>query len=308
MKKYLSISISHQLSVICLIVSVGIIFNSCSKLQNSVLSPVQSQSQSGIYPHPVGWSDSASSNFHGAYFINTYISTHNLDLASCASCHGNDLKGGMTKVSCYSCHQGSDGTLACNTCHGSFLNPAPPKDLSGNSSVASPTVGAHQDHLSGNSLAPGVACSSCHAVPQAAGPAMHPTVGNVLVIFSGVATTETNTPGSQYYDSTQSAIIPVPTFNFETLQCSNTYCHGNFKNGDNFTPTWKSGDSTQAACGTCHGIPPNTAIHQAAFYQGPSAQDCYFCHEPMMGQNGIQDSSLHVNGELELYGKSLVTW
>ncbi|MFZ1081704.1 MAG: CxxxxCH/CxxCH domain-containing protein [Candidatus Kryptoniota bacterium] len=306
MKKYLSIS--YQLSVVSLIIAAGIVFNSCSKLQNNVLSPVQSQSQSGIYPHPAGWSDSSSASFHGAYFINTYVNAHKFDLTSCASCHGNDLAGGSTKVSCYKCHQGNDGTLACNTCHGSLLNPAPPKDLSGNSLAANPTVGAHQDHLLGNSFTSGVACSSCHAVPRAAGPAMHPTGGNISVIFSGVATTETNTAESQYYDATQPTIIPTPAFNVETLRCSNTYCHGNFKNGNNFTPTWKNGDSTQAACGTCHSVPPNTTIHQVAFYHGPSEQNCYFCHEPMMGQNGIQDSTLHVNGKLELYGKSLTAW
>jgi predicted CxxxxCH...CXXCH cytochrome family protein len=311
----MNIVMQRKTLLIALILFAGISFNSCSKLQNGVLSPVTSQVPAGVvYPHPDGWADSSSGNFHGTYFVNEYFKTsdHQFDLNSCASCHGKDLAGGLTKVSCYSCHSGSNGALSCETCHGNALNAAPPKDLSGGFSTSNPTVGGHQDHLIANELSGAMACSSCHFVPQIAGPGMHPTGGGVSVIFSGVAVTETNTPTSRYYDPSQPTVIPAPTFNFRTLQCANTYCHGNFKNGNDYTPTWESGDSTQAACGTCHGSSsnpaPNTSVHETAFYQGPSAQNCYLCHEPMMGPNGIQDSSLHVDGKLDLYGRSLTNW
>ncbi|MCL5267725.1 MAG: CxxxxCH/CxxCH domain-containing protein [Bacteroidetes bacterium] len=142
-------------------------------------------------------------------------------------------------------------------------------------------------------------------VPQAAGPGIHPAGSQPAVVaFSGIATTQTNTPGSRFYDSSQPTITPQPMFNQQTLQCSNTYCHGDFKNGNNYSPTWNKVASGQAACGTCHGIPPNTPIHK-----GQTLLTCYLCHEPMMGPNGvIQDSSLHVNGKLELYGKSVSVW
>jgi len=303
------LTIGYKLSLISFLVGFVTFLSSCSKLQNNALSPVQPVSQSVIFPHPVGWADTTSSNFHGTFFINNYLASQTFDITSCATCHGHDLQGGTTKVSCYQCHKGNDGTLACNTCHGSALNPAPPKDLSGDSSPTIQSAGAHQEHLAGGAVSAPVACSSCHAVPQAAGPGMHPKGGNPTVLFSGIAMTETNTPGTEIYDPTQPMVIPSPIFDSKTLQCSNTYCHGDFKNGNNFSPKWTVLDGSQDSCGTCHGIPPNTSIHQIAFYdKSTSLNNCYFCHEPMMGPNGIQDSSLHGNGSLELYGKSLTTW
>jgi len=305
MKKYLAIS--SRVSAVSVIVVLGMILNSCSKLQNGVLAPLQPQS----IIHPLGWGTLSSANFHGSY-----IKNNNYDMTTCTSCHGNDLKGGTAQISCYNsqCHQGSNGTsnigtLVCYTCHGSAVNSAPPKDLSGDSLTTYPTVGAHQNHLMGDDPFAKVDCSSCHLVPQAAGPGLHPYGSKVSVLFSGVAITETNVPGSQDYDSDSATVIPSPIFNAQTLQCSNTYCHGDFKGGNNFSPKWTVLDGSQDSCGTCHGVPPHGAINGIIpFYQGTSEQNCYYCHEPMMGQNGIQDSSLHGNGKLELYGHSLASW
>lgn len=289
-----------NITEIALIIVVGFVFNSCSKLQNNVLTPVRSQSDI----HPSGWATQSSSNFHGSY-----IKTNNFDMTTCTSCHGNDLAGGTAKISCYKCHQGSNGTLACNTCHGSALNPAPPKDLSGDSLTTYPTVGAHQNHLVGDGPFAEVSCSSCHLVPQAAGPGLHPNGNKVALLFSGISLTETNVPGSQYYDSSHPTVIPSPVFNSQTLQCSNTYCHGNFKGGNNFSPKWNVLDGSQDSCGSCHGLPPHGAINGIVpFYQDQTAQNCFLCHAPMMGHDGIQDSSLHVDGKLELYGRSQASW
>ncbi|HUI29303.1 MAG TPA: CxxxxCH/CxxCH domain-containing protein [Candidatus Acidoferrales bacterium] len=298
MKKYLGIG--RLLFPVNSIVVLGLIFSSCSKLQNNVLAPPQSQSNI----HPVGWGTQGSANFHG-----TYIRNNNYDMTTCTSCHGSDLNGGIAKRSCYDCHGGTNGTLACNTCHGSALNAAPPKDLSGDSVTTNPTVGAHQSHVATNNFFANVSCSSCHLVPETAGPGLHPFGTKVSVLFSGVSLTQTNLPGSRYYDSTMATVKPVPIFNFQTLQCSNTYCHGNFKNGNNFSPKWTAVDGSQDSCGSCHGLPPHGAINGIVpVYQSESAQNCFLCHEPMMGQTGIQDKSLHVNGKLELYGNSQDSW
>ena len=202
--------------------------------------------------------------------------------------------------------------VSCNSCHGSLMNAAPPPDLAGNTSTSDPTVGAHQIHLAGSDFAAAVPCSSCHIVPKSIGPGIHPDApGNSLIAFSGIAVTETNTPGSRFYDSTQPTVIPMPTFNTDSssLRCSNTYCHGNFKGGNNFSPRWTVLDGTQDSCGSCHNLPPHGAINGVtAYYNGPSSQNCYFCHEPMMGPDGIQDSSLHANGKLELYNNSQAAW
>ncbi len=297
MRKHLPINI--QLSAIIIVV-FGLMLSSCSKLQNNALAPVQPQTDI----HPVGWVTMASPDFHGIF-----IKSHNYDLSTCTSCHGNDFKGGIVGKSCYTCHQGSSGPLSCNTCHGGASSIAPPFDLAGDSLTTSPGVGTHQYHLNASSVFSRVRCSSCHVVPQAAGPGIHPAgTGQAILAFSGVATTQTNAPGTQFYDSAQPTVTPTPQFNSQTLQCSNTYCHGNFRNGNNFTPTWNNVNPSQAACGTCHDVPPKTAIHQIAFYQSATSQNCYYCHEPMMGPNGIQDSSLHVNGKLEVYNNSVSPW
>lgn len=287
-----------------LAILIAAAFGACSKLQNNALAPVQSTGDI----HPAGWTLITSPNFHGKY-----IKTNKYDLSTCESCHGTDLKGGMTQKSCYKCHDGASGPLSCNTCHGSNLNPAPPSDLAGDTLTSAAGVGAHQSHLAGSDFLSSVQCSSCHIVPQSAAPGVHPAgTGKALIVFSNVAVTQTNTPGSRFYDSTIATIRPVPSFNPQTLQCSNTYCHGNFKGGNNFTPTWTSVGMNQDACGTCHGTAsnpaPSTSIHEGAVYQGPSSQNCYFCHEPMMGPNGIQDSSMHVTGQLTLYGRQVSEW
>lgn len=280
--------------LIFLIIITIVAVTGCSKLQQNVLVPQASQSDI----HPVGWTDINSSIFHGKFIKNNHY-----DLSSCASCHGNDFKGGISGKSCYTCHQGTNGPLSCNTCHGDSTGIAPPVDLSGNTSPDSPGVGAHRVHLNGSSIASGVGCSSCHVVPQKAGPGIHPFGLPAIVSFSGLSNTVTNTPSSEHYDSSKPTISPVPFFNSQTLTCSNTYCHGKFKNGNNYSPKWTGGQS-EAACGTCHGIPPNTSVHQ-----GQTIQTCFRCHYPTIKDaNGSMDSSTHVNGKLNLYGHELSGW
>jgi predicted CxxxxCH...CXXCH cytochrome family protein len=98
-------------------------------------------------PHPTGWMDPASANFHGQPAVR--------DSNSCRSCHGEDLHGGTSGSSCYTCHASyphpvgwinadgpafhglvarMDSSRQCQTCHGA-------------------------DYRGGNS---GVACFTCH--------------------------------------------------------------------------------------------------------------------------------------------------
>ncbi|MGC8594940.1 MAG: CxxxxCH/CxxCH domain c-type cytochrome [Candidatus Kryptoniota bacterium] len=279
---------------ILFMVLITVSLTGCSKLQQNILAPQPSQGDI----HPAGWTDMNSPNFHGKFIKNNHY-----DLSTCATCHGNDFKGGTAGKSCYTCHQGINGPLSCNTCHGDSTGIAPPVDLSGNTGSESPGVGAHRVHLSGGFISSGVRCSSCHVVPQKAGPGIHPFGVPAIVAFSGLSTVATNTPSSQYYDSTQPTISPAPFFNSQTLSCSNTYCHGNFKNGNNFSPKWTGGHD-QAACGTCHGIPPNNSVHK-----GQTIQTCFKCHYPTLkDSNGTMVDSTHINGKLNLYGHELTVW
>ena len=107
------------------------------------------------YPHVEGWALESSSNFHGQY-----IRQAGWSMASCKTCHGDDYKGGKSGSSCYDCHQETGGPEACNTCHGSAQNAAPPKDLSGNTETTAIGVGAHQFHYGLYQT-----CAICHSVP-----------------------------------------------------------------------------------------------------------------------------------------------
>ena len=287
MKRYLILLLSAW---------IGLALNSCSKLQNNALAPVQSTGDI----HPLGWADSTSPSFHAAY-----IKSHGYDLSTCTSCHGTDFKGGIVQKSCYDCHHGAEGPISCNTCHGSGTNPAPPSDLAGNTQTSAAGVGAHQIHLAGSSDFQQVQCATCHTVPASALPGAHPAgTGIAVVDMEGIARTITNNPGSRYYDDTMATVIPKPVFDPQALKCSNTYCHGDFKGGSNFSPTWNKVGQNQAACGTCHGIPPNTPPHQ-----GQTLQTCYLCHSPMIGPDGsILDSTMHVTGKLTLYGRQVAVW
>lgn len=107
------------------------------------------------YPHLENWNQLGSSDFHGQF-----IREDNWSLASCQSCHGEDNLGGKSGSSCYACHQDEGGPEACNNCHGSQDNPAPPEDLNNNVAASEITVGAHQLHILDSLL-----CESCHLTP-----------------------------------------------------------------------------------------------------------------------------------------------
>jgi len=52
------------------------------------------------YPHPDEWNAITDDNFHGEY-----IEDNAGSVDFCKGCHGSDLQGGRSGVSCYSCHQ-----------------------------------------------------------------------------------------------------------------------------------------------------------------------------------------------------------
>jgi hypothetical protein len=109
-----------------------------------------------LYPHDAGWMVMSAAPFHG-----TYIAGQNWSMKSCQKCHGVNYSGGSSKKSCLACHSDEGGPEACNTCHGSRKNAAPPEDLSGHISQTALGVGAHQRHMDAN-----IACSKCHLVPE----------------------------------------------------------------------------------------------------------------------------------------------
>jgi predicted CxxxxCH...CXXCH cytochrome family protein len=169
---------------------------------------------------------------------------------------------------------------SCTACHGS-VNPAPPLDLAGNTSVSSAGVGAHQTHVLGTASSRAVPCGECHLVPlHVLDPGHITSDGPAVLTFSGAAT----------------AFGASPSYSEGT--CQSSACHGavfpdgNRSGGTLTTPAWTSVDGTQARCGTCHGLPP-PAPHPY-FQLNPV---CSACHEDIAPDNlTFVRPDLHVDG------------
>jgi predicted CxxxxCH...CXXCH cytochrome family protein len=219
----------------------------------------------------------------------------NWNFATCQTCHGADLSGGIAGVPCLECHTlqvAADGTTTCSSCHGSAQSPAPPRDLSGNTSPSARGVGAHQAHLFGRTfLSAPIACSACHQVPAEVGSAGHVDhLRPATVVFSGLAIADGATPI------------------WNGISCCNSYCHGGgSKLADDKafklrTPVWTQGVS-EAFCGSCHGLPPANAAHAGIVYP-----DCARCHPATVNASGgiiVSGSpgaitSTHINGVIDV--------
>jgi hypothetical protein len=209
--------------------------------------------------------------------------------AACGSCHGMPptSAGHPQSERCWTCHptMKADGTLDperhingeveltpldCRSCHGSATNAAPPVDTAGRSDTALRSVGAHQAHLTEGAVARAFDCAECHVTPAATDPYAH-IDGVPTVTFGALAASRD----------------VVPAWNGTT--CT-TYCHNPPGGaGSNPAPDWTKVDGTQAACGTCHGLPPETADH-------PRSNKCSLCHPTVDRDLNFVDKAKHVNG------------
>ena len=218
--------------------------------------------------HPNNWMSYASDDFHGAA-----IREAGWDMGSCKVCHGDDYAGGISESSCLTCHSGTPE--ACNTCHGSSTNAAPPQDTQGRTETSFASVGAHQAHLLEGSLTGAVACSECHVVPATLHDAGHVDSDLPAEVIFGDFTTDSG------------SLTPA----WDGSVCSNTYCHGAFNHGNpDQTPDWAS--VGEAACGTCHNLPP-ASPH-------PNNENCSLCHGNVVdADNNIIDKSKHINGSTD---------
>jgi predicted CxxxxCH...CXXCH cytochrome family protein len=175
---------------------------------------------------------------------------------------------------------------SCTGCHGdpartpAAIAPAPPRDSKGNTATTAAGVGAHQRHLTGGPVRGPLACSECHAVPTDiahAGEPLQLTWGSLA--RAGGAT---------------------PTFDTVALTCAN-YCHGATLSAGSITaPVWNRADGTQAACGTCHGLPPGGAHPRV----GSSPSGCASCHPATVNPDGSINvpGGRHVDGSVQVTG------
>lgn len=208
--------------------------------------------------HAAGILDPASPDFHA-----TDLRKRNWDFPLCATCHGTDFSGGISRVSCLTCH--AAGPTACVTCHG----------------PTGPASNAHPAHA-----VSGVACAECHVSPATWDAPGHivgdggPITGAVPVVFgarAGVTIDPADRAGPPGFDGTT---------------CSNVYCHGgelHAAGGTRPSPVWA--DQTPAgACTQCHGNPPPTEIHSIR-------TDCHACHPASAAHiDGIVEVGTTCNG------------
>jgi predicted CxxxxCH...CXXCH cytochrome family protein len=197
--------------------------------------------------------------------------------ANCAACHG--LVVYEQQIIAPALHVNGVVDVvepSCASCHGTLnFAGAPPVDLDGNVDTTSPGVGAHITHLLGTERSSPVACSECHIVPLTVDATSHiDDDGAAELTFGAVA-------------SAGGSLSPI----YENLTCSNIACHGGdgSSGGSLTTPQWNVVDGTQAACGTCHGLPP--ALPH------PPRTDCASCHGSVVNaEGGFVNAWAHVNG------------
>jgi predicted CxxxxCH...CXXCH cytochrome family protein len=129
-----------------------------------------------------------------------------------------------------------------------------------------------------------------------------------------VVTNETTTVD---WDPALRVFTPQPEYSATSLSCSNVYCHGHFKNGnDTLVVKWTDPDAqTGAACGTCHGdvtrpTPADRALPKTTARGGthPNVTTCFACHYKVT-QGDLIDANLnfvdktkHINGRLNVFG------
>lgn len=262
----------------------------------------------GIGVHVDGIIDPANENFHG-----NYIRENNWDMLQCQPCHGENYAGGFVSPTCNDCHTYVSGPENCTTCHGSPEgNNAPPRDLSDNTDPSARGVGAHQAHLVDNEIGRMVTCTQCHNVPGSVYVAGHIDDGdNRAEVMMNEERANTKTNDNEYLpfvqiDPNQPVYNPDPSYDMATLTCSNTYCHGNFKNGnpDNLV-VWN--DPSTSQCGSCHGNGTNPLPKtQNEGGNHPGSSNCSNCHGDVVDANlNIINPSKHIDGLLNLFGEDI---
>ncbi|MCE1189948.1 MAG: CxxxxCH/CxxCH domain-containing protein [Ignavibacteria bacterium] len=226
-------------------------------------------------------------------------------MTRCQRCHGTDYAGGKVNVSCLTCHKGTNGPEACNTCHGTDASGAPPRALTGDTIITTRGVGLHQIHLKNTTFSSTpVACAQCHTPVTTVAQAGHiDNTAGAEVIFGALAKTATNAPSSTNvwitYDAAQGAITPNPVYDPIAVNCSNTYCHGNFKNGRKATVSWIQ---KGIKCGSCHGDGNDNPVPQDKFHAGKT--DCQPCHDGFSksGSGYVVNKAKHLDGKVTIFG------
>jgi len=233
-----------------------------------------------------GWLVVPSGGSHASTATLDYIA--NGGSSGCSECHGSDLSGGISNVSCFSntaagCHHvTAAGAPAWGNplAHGAAAKKAP-----GSSGFASCQI-CHGNNFSGGGA--GVACVFCHGIP-----APHPEswrIGSGATTFLHITTHQSNAPvcAQCHRDNNLNpdpSLNPTPAPPGTAPGCfNNTMCHGQIAHPDDwalasqhgsFAKALPSASSGFAYCQTCHGTGTTSPEN---FGGGTSEVSCYTCH------------------------------
>lgn len=301
--KFNGIKMKHFIIINIVLFTAGVLFIGCSELETNIETPETGK------VHFKGVLDTSSPEFHGKL-----VSANGWIVRDCKQCHGDSYQGAFAGPSCLTCHNGTNGPENCSTCHGSETSSAPPGDLNGNTENTARGVGAHQVHLAGNLKGKTMSCAECHVVPGGVYSDGHLDGDSraEIIMANYLATITTNHPSTTNYSSSLPLFVPNPSYSLSDQTCANTYCHGNFKNGNSGnSPVWN--DPQSAACGTCHGDRTKPTLMERALPKTvseggthPNALTCSQCHGGVVNANlNFTNPSKHVDGLLNLFGSDI---
>lgn len=211
-----------------------------------------------------------------------------LQVEDCTSCHGADLAGGTSGVSCDTCHD-SDWRTSCTFCHGGTENAtgAPPRDIDGSETEI--TFSPHTTHVT-ETIKPAYDCVQCHAKPTDALSPGHLFVGD-------------DTPGVAEVDFSGGI---SPTATWDGAGCSNLYCHGNGQTPDGAIQA----SDPAPACGECHGVASNGGEGLSGEHgRHVGRYGCADCHGGVAGDGDtIADPTRHVDGNKDFVVTEPITF
>ena len=234
---------------------------------------------------------SASDRYHPDNYAVGAVHGQELKLQSqdCRGCHGDDLTGGTSGVSCDGCHAGASPTAwrqNCTFCHGGMENDtgAPPRNIDGTDHVG--PFPAHTIHVTGGAMANAFDCTQCHVK---ANDVLSP--GHVFDA----------TPGEAENDY-GAGLAPQTKFTPADKTCANNYCHGSGRGDDGVVQA-----TVSIACAGCHPTRESGAPGWGAM-SGPHALhmangtiSCADCHnQTTTDGTTIASKELHINGKRDV--------
>lgn len=212
-----------------------------------------------------------------------------LQVDNCTECHGTELTGGTSQVSCDSCHD-AGWREDCTFCHGGDLDDegAPPRYIDGSFEAEGQSFQAHTEHVLGSETHQAIPCQSCHEMPQD-------------ILFVGHIFNGDTTPGAAEVVFTES-LSPDADWDRNNGTCTNLYCHSS--GGDTLGQALHT-DRTDS-CELCHAGPDSVLARVRDLggqHREHASHDvgCFECHGTTVAESGrIINAAGHVNGTVDV--------